>query len=506
MLRRVEKFVARCGMLKKEDKVIAGISGGADSVCLFFMLLELQKKIGFEFTVLHVNHCLRGADADADEAYVRGICEVCNVPFICVREDVALYAAKNKISEEEAGRIVRREAFERAMREQNATKIALAHHRNDTAETFIMNLARGTGLKGLGAIRPYNGPYIRPLLCLERGEIEAYLAERGITYRQDTTNMSDTYTRNRVRNYVIPCIEKEVNQKAVAHIARAANDFQKIWTYMEGEARGAYKNIAVKTDGEIFMSGDAFAKIHEVLKPMVVKIAMADVCGREKDLTEAHIRQVAALFTNSVGKRVSLPYQMTAYKTYDGVRLTRGEGNKKNNPDAVNTKDSGNGEYPSVELDFDERDTVSFDWGKWSVTCRLVCREREDSSHTSDMSGESGISGADCGVTDMPERNDTVMRFDYDRISGRPCIRSRRQGDFITVGADGGRKKIKDFFIDRKVPRRERDSVPLLADGSHIMWIVGMRSNGVYRAGTDAKRILEVRVADRHFKRPVNQT
>ncbi len=159
-----------------------------------------------------------------------------------------------------------------------------------------------------------------------------------------------------------------------------------------------------------------------------------------------------------------------------------------------------------MELDFDERDTVSFDWGKWSVTCRLVCREREDSSHTSDMSGESGISGADCGVTDMPERNDTVMRFDYDRISGRPCIRSRRQGDFITVGADGGRKKIKDFFIDRKVPRRERDSVPLLADGSHIMWIVGMRSNGVYRAGTDAKRILEVRVAERHFKRPVNQT
>ena len=172
MQRKIEQYVSKWDMLKKEDKVITGVSGGADSICLLFVLLELQKKIPFELVVVHVNHGLRGEDADGDEAYVKELCKEHGIVCEIYSENVELIAKNRKQSTEEAGRYVRREAFQKAMQTHGGTKIALAHHKNDSVETFFMNLARGTGLKGLGGIRPVVGEYIRPLLCLERKEIE----------------------------------------------------------------------------------------------------------------------------------------------------------------------------------------------------------------------------------------------------------------------------------------------------------------------------------------------
>ena len=174
---KVEQYVAKRNMIQKGDKLVVGVSGGADSICLLFVLMELQKKLAFEMVVVHVNHGLRGESADADEAYVRKVCKEHGITCEVYRENVDLIAKERKQSTEEAGRDVRREAFGHTMEKHGGTKIALAHHMNDSVETFFMNLARGTGIQGMGGIRPIAGVYIRPLLCLERREIEEFLRE-----------------------------------------------------------------------------------------------------------------------------------------------------------------------------------------------------------------------------------------------------------------------------------------------------------------------------------------
>ena len=180
------------------------LSGGADSVCLFFVLLKLQREIRFSLAAVHVNHGLRGADADADEQFVKELCEKYNVPLEISRIDLESIAKKRKQSLEEAGRDVRRETFVRVMLQYSGNRIALAHHQNDNAETMLWNLARGTGLHGLGGIHPVNGQWIRPILCLNRQEIEAYLKEENQTYCTDLTNLETIYTRNKLRHQVIP--------------------------------------------------------------------------------------------------------------------------------------------------------------------------------------------------------------------------------------------------------------------------------------------------------------
>ena len=216
MYQKVKAYVKKWHMLQKEDSVIAGISGGADSVCLLFMLLKLQKELGFALMAVHVNHGIRGAEAERDEAYVKRLCRQWNVRLKVYRENVPAYAKKHGMTEEEAGRDIRRTCFCKVLKEWGGTKIALAHHENDNVETLLWNLCRGTGIRGLGGIAPVNDVWIRPLLCVKRREIESYLKKRGISYCTDTTNADRRYMRNRIRMDVIPYLEDCVNTESVS--------------------------------------------------------------------------------------------------------------------------------------------------------------------------------------------------------------------------------------------------------------------------------------------------
>ena len=213
MLEKVENYIRQWKMLEKGDKVVVGLSGGADSVCLFLILEELRKKIGFEILAVHVNHGIRGEEAKADEEFVKTLCEKKEIPCRSVSVDIPKMAVEYRMSEEEAGRTARREIFEQAAEEWGGTRIALAHHQDDNAETFFLHLARGSGLRGLGGIYPVNGMYIRPLLCVGRKEIEDYLKGREMSYCIDATNMEDAYMRNRIRNHVIPYFKENINEK-----------------------------------------------------------------------------------------------------------------------------------------------------------------------------------------------------------------------------------------------------------------------------------------------------
>ena len=212
-------------MFREGDRVVLGVSGGADSICLLFVLMKLRKLLGIELCVVHVNHGVR-EDAGEDAAYVEGLCAQYDIPFMLKEIRLAELAKELGATQEEAGRIARYQAFAEACKKYGCNKVAVAHNSNDRAETMLFNLFRGTGLKGMAGILPVRDNVVRPLLCLERREIEEYLDAGGILYKQDSTNDTDDYTRNRIRHHILPFAEEEISKGSVEHMMNANKAIQ----------------------------------------------------------------------------------------------------------------------------------------------------------------------------------------------------------------------------------------------------------------------------------------
>ncbi len=455
MLEKVKEYVNQHEMLKKEDKVILGVSGGADSVCLLFVLLELQKMIGFKIVVVHVNHGLRGIVADEEQAYVESLCKKEGIPFESYLENVALIAKKRKQSTEEAGREVRRACFQKAMKKYNGTKIALAHHQNDNAETFFMNVARGTGLKGLGGIRPINGIYIRPLLCVNREEIESYLKVRKISYCEDMSNQSDCYTRNRIRNHVIPYMEQEVNQKTVTHVQETMEYLWQVQKYLDSQCFEWEKKAVQKVDGGYAISKDIWIQMPRVLQTLLLRNVLVKAAQQEKDIEAVHVRQLEQLLEKQSGREVHLPYDMIGTRTYEGITIRKKQEQKK---------------MPEIVMD-ESASSVLF--GEYTICWKKY--RNEDRCH------------------DSFEKNNTKC-FDYDIIKSNVVFRTRKPGDYITIHEDGRTQKLKSYFINEKIPKEKRDKILLVADGNHILWIVGYRADISYQVKEHTKHVLEIQI------------
>lgn len=460
MLEKIRRYVEKWHMLEKGDKVIVGVSGGADSICLLFVLIQLQKELPFELACVHVNHQLREADANADETYVKTFCERYRIPCEIYHEDVALIAKKRKQSLEEAGREVRRKAFAKTLREYGGTKIALAHHENDNAETFLMNVARGAGLKGLGGIRPINGNVIRPLLAVQRSEIEKYLEEEGIAFCVDETNKSDAYMRNRIRNHILPYFEEQVNKKTIAHINEVMEQLRDIEVFLEEQTEISWRQCVGKEGAGIAIGQSEFQKVPQVIQPFVLKRVLREVCKQEKDIESIHLQMVRNLFEKQVGRRVDLPYGMEALRTYEGVVCRK----------KAKSVLQGNEEK---RLCCEEGVTHLYEWCGWKIKSRVFAAER---------------------ATKEPSEKVYTKWFDYDIIRSAVSIRTRRQGDYLTIHSEGKTQKLKSYFINEKISAEKRGTIPLIAEGSHILWIVGYRTSSVCRVTENTKRILEIQI------------
>ena len=442
MYQKVKAYVKKWHILQKEDSVIAGISGGADSVCLLFMLLKLQKELGFALMAVHVNHGIRGAEAERDEAYVKRLCRQWNVRLKVYRENVPAYAKEHGMTEEEAGRDIRRTCFCKVLKEWGGTKIALAHHENDNVETLLWNLCRGTGIRGLGGIAPVNDAWIRPLLCVKRREIESYLKKRGISYCTDTTNADRRYMRNRIRMDVIPYLEDCVNTESVSHMGKTMERMYELEQYILEEV-GQYKESCTGwKNGRRIIRQTEYTKIPKALRDNVLHEILCETAGRRKDIEEVHVQMLRDLFTKQVGKRIDLPYGVTAIRTYEGVRF------EKNIPEASYAGDEN--ELFSIRV---------FDREPGNVT--------------------------------FPEKIYTKW-FDYDIIKNTVKIRHRIAGDSIVINRYGGRKKLKQYFTDQKVPQEDRDKIWIAADGDEVLWIVGYRQSQKYQITEKTTKILEI--------------
>lgn len=324
---RIWEFQKKFDMIQPDDKIIAGISGGADSVCLLLILKELQKKSGFELEAVHVEHGIRGQESREDAAFTEAFCKEQGIPCRVFHVDAPDRAKAEKKTLEEAARELRYQCFEQVCEEDKGTKIAVAHHGDDCAETMLFHLSRGTGLRGMCGIPPVRGRIIRPLLCVTRREIEEYLQSRGQRFCIDSTNTELEYTRNRIRNCVMPQLE-QVNPRAVPHMLQAAWMLSDVCNYLEEAAFEAGKKglifsyekeeISDKPWG-IRMRKTVFDEMPEVLQTNLLHRLIGTAAGSRKDITSAHVENLQKLFSAGPGKELYLPAGLKAVSEYEYV-------------------------------------------------------------------------------------------------------------------------------------------------------------------------------------------
>ena len=501
---KVLGFMRNNHMTDRGDGVLAAVSGGADSVCLLLLLNGLAAELGIRVFAFHMNHGIRGAEADRDERFVMELCERLNIPLNVAHEKVETYAEKHGLSGEEAGRILRYRHLEETAERYHCAKIAVAHHEDDDAETVLLNLFRGSGLAGLSGIRPVRGKIIRPLLCVSRKEIEEYLKEQGFSWCEDSTNRENDYTRNKIRNELLPWVKENINSRAAEHILAVSELAAQADVYFEMEAERILEESCLKrreeakqltsqnageADGKEPGTGqsskaaenemkmctkintDIFDPQPEILKTYIIRRMVLNAAGKAKDITERHIRAVMKLTGPGGGHTVNLPYGLQAVRGYETLKIVQDRESRS----AVESSDPGNkwkneGSFEKeirLRTDLDE----TFRVGPASIRLHAIPRKKEP---------------------EIP-KNQYTKWFDYDKINVGLSIRYRKNGDYLTLSG-GGKKKLRRFMIDEKIPENERDRIPVLADGDHVLWVVGYRISDYYKITDETEHILEAEV------------
>lgn len=464
MKKKVEQYMKQWKMISPGDMIIAGVSGGADSVCLLVLLDMLRKEWDFSLTVVHVNHGLRGEEAQRDEEFVKSFCKGLDVPCAVTRANVRKLAGEWRCSEEEAGRMVRRQAYEEAVRKYGGNRIALAHQQDDNVETFLLNAARGSRLKGLGGIYPVKGLYIRPLLCVSRREILDFLEERNLPFCTDSTNEEDEYTRNRIRHHVIPLLEREVHAGAVSHISSAMEYLREVEAYLERQEEAACRNCLVKEKGQIRLLQQPWEELEPLIGDRVLQRALVLAAGKARDIGAVHVESLGNLLRGQTGKRLSLPYSVEGVKGYGEVVL-----GKKQETAGTKRQEA---EKETV-LPVKAQPQGSLRAGKLQISWRVFPRPEI--------------------LEGIPKKTYTKW-FDYGIIKDNISIRTRMAGDRIAVDREGHRQKLKSFFINEKIPAEERNSIPLLAEGPEILWIIGYRQGSTCQVTQETSVILEITI------------
>lgn len=450
MYNKVIETIKKFNMLNNGENIVVGLSGGADSCALTHILTRLSGKMDLHITAVHINHGIRGEEAERDERSAEEFCRRLNIEFIAYHCDIPSEAAKRGIGEEEAGRLVRYEKFYETAEKKNGAKTAVAHNMNDKAETLIMNLCRGAGMKGLAGIKPVGGSIIRPLIFCTRDEIEKYCDDNNIEYCTDSTNLQNEYTRNKIRNILLPWLSENINPAAGMNMANASELLREEEEYLESKAQEQYKKLLKDSgDGFVSLNADGLASEHSVIRRRVLRIALRSLRPDMRDFGRKHIESAEDILMGDTGRRISLPGGITVSKGYGLINIL---------------------------YDREKQGAFCYDIepGK-----KYFIKETESYVLLS-LNEEKNIKNA---------VNICTKKIDYDKIKDKIQLRTRQTGDFISI--KNGRKKIKDIFIDDKIPSDKRDSYPMLVCGKSVI-IVGNRLGTDYYVGQDTKNILYI--------------
>ncbi len=458
------KYVEENFMIEKGDSILVALSGGPDSVCLLHILYSLSKKMNIFLYAAHVNHCLRGEEAIKDEKYAEELCKRLNIPFYCKRVDIKSISKERGVSTELAGRDERYKFFDELKENLSINKIAIAHNANDQAETLIMRIIRGTGLEGLVGIKPIrDSVYIRPILCLTRKEIEQYCNEQNLNPRIDQTNYEEIYSRNKIRLKAIPFIQENFNKDIVSTLNRLAYMCNMDNEFIESKVDEKYQEFC-KDEGQCFYICKEGFDEFEALVTRIIRRALMNFSGIQYNFEMKHVYDIISLQKGESGKSINLPNGIKAINVYGNVKLEKVK--EKIDFKAIN-------QYIFNISEVDEKfvnKEIKLEQFGYYMNLEIIKLEKKINFSNEQL----------------------VKYFDYDKIKEKIIIRSRADGDKIIPLGMRGRKKLKDIFINEKIPKDVRDRTPIVIFDDEIAWVVGVKVSDIFKVTKDTKNILKI--------------
>lgn len=458
MIEKILNTISKNNLIKKGEGIVVGVSGGPDSICLLHLLWRIQKEYDLKLYVVHLNHQFRGIEADKDAEYVKSFSDSLGLKSYIFSIDVSAYSKEKGITFEEAGREIRYKLFDDVAKKTGASKIAIAQNKNDQAETVLMRLMRGSGLEGLTAIDYIrDGKVIRPLLDISRKEIEEYCLKYKLKPRIDKTNLEAIYTRNKIRLELISYIEKNFNSNIIDTLWRTANILKDDNDYLNRMTKDIINELSEVHPDKISLDINKFKNLHIAMQRRVIRGAIERLKGNLKEIGLIHIEKIIELTKNyKVGLKVDLPDHMFVELGYNSIDI-RISKERNNIPNKF--------EY-TVEI------------GK--------------STYIKDLSSSIKASIISKNDIDLYKKNKNTIFIDLDKVKGNLIIRNRRNGDRFTPLGMKGSKKIKDFFIDQKIPKEYRDKIPILCDEQGIIWIVGYRMSEDYKIDYKTENVIQL--------------
>ncbi len=468
MCRKVLSYINDNNLIKAGDKILVALSGGPDSVCLLKILFELKEELKIDIAAVHLNHLLRGEDSFKDEEYVVNICNNMGIQCFVKRVDINIYSKEHKLSSEMAGRNVRYDFFDEILEMEKFDKIATAHNANDQAETILFRLMRGTGLEGLGGIKvSRDNKVIRPILCLTRKEVERYIEIMELNPRIDKTNFEKIYNRNKIRLDILPYMKENFNEDIIQTLNRMSLLVQKDNIFLENLSLSFYNKYCIEYDDYFIIKADIF-KEEEPIVNRVLRRAITRYSKSNYDFEMKHIYKISCLAKKESGKVVDLPNKICAENIYGDIYIKK----KMEKCDINNEKEE-------IILNKSNINGNEVKFYSFSIEFFIVENYKNND-------------------VNLNESN-FIKYFDFDEISNKISIRNRKNGDKILLLGMNGSKKLKDIFIDMKIPKEERSNIPILWFDEEIAWIIGIRTSEKYKITDKSKNILKVVVQRKEY-------
>ncbi len=455
MIARVKKTIKKFDLVKRGERVVVAVSGGPDSVALLTLLYRMASDFNLDLMVAHFNHGLRGLDSDDDENLVQKMAERLGLKFIS--EKIKDKNVPAGVSPEDYYRRCRYEFLIRVAGQYQAQKIALGHNMQDQAETVLLHLIRGSGLSGLKGILPVrDNMFIRPFIETSRKEIIEYLQDAGFSFRQDSSNADDKYLRNKIRLLLLPFIKKEFNPNFEENLAQTAEILRAEDEFLQNATAAAMNNEGIKISAEeIAIDVGYIRHLPRALQMRIGKNILEGLSAAKNGISHAHVKALIDLFeSGESGRRISLPFGREARREYGIVKIA----GKNQPPQPIF-------EYPVA------------------VPGLVLVKERN-------LTVKFNIKTKD----DINLNSRNKLYLDFDNIKMPTILRSRKDGDWFVPLGMTGRQKIKSFFINRKIPKQDRNNIMLLVDAESVVCVENMQLAERVKISEKTSKVLEIEI------------
>jgi tRNA(Ile)-lysidine synthase len=501
---KVLDFIQLHSLIPRKEIVVVGVSGGADSVCLLHVLAKWRKGLGIKLHIAHLNHQLRGAESEADAEYVSNLAGSLGIPSTIDRQNVAAYRVQRNCSIEEAARELRYAFLARVAREVGAHRIAIGHTRDDQVETILMHILRGTGITGLCGLAPCspmaydsqgtslraealsvakgqrsNLLVIRPLLDITREETASYCQEHQLAPRIDSSNLSLSFFRNRLRLHLLPLL-RQYNPSVDQALLRLADIAKEDNAFIEQQAAGVWDEVARQENNAIYLDKKQIASLPIALQRHLLRVAVTRLVGDIRDIEANHIEAARSLLNKPASKRISLPHGLICHGGYDELVIASDLPAKAWQAGARQSQ-LPLCPFPPLPGEFPLKVPGQTVFPGWKVIASIV-RERVASL---------SLRGA-LSTGERTSQSNLVAHFDLQKTGMKLFVRQRQPGDRFQPLGMSMPKKLYEFMVDAKIPHSWRSHIPIVCSPQQIIWVVGWRIDDGVKTTEASKEILRL--------------